>query len=402
MTPKPTEGTRRLLLTANSPGEMAGWVAPLVAAWTARGLGPVDLLLLPCTFATGQEERVARGLDGIDRIYRPKDYLRLLIRDGKDYQDGVLLHLGGDLMYSAFLSWRWKLMSWSYLWTRPWWNSAFKGFFTKNEWGVNWLLKRRAPREKIVLVGDLVLDAVRQHVGAEPSLERSAQISYLPGSRAIEVQVLAPFFLELHSRIQKLYPGLSGVLHLSPFLPQSQLQEILQAPPDPAVGGIQGSLEEGRLIGLDSELQLATQDGHRRLSESRLAVSIPGTKTAEAGYLRTPVLTIIPLNKPEHLPSIGLIGLLDLIPGGAVLKGRLMLRMKPRIGLLAHPNILAQKALLPEILEVVEAESLCASVDAVLREPGLLASVQEELTRLYSWSSSPAEAMVRTMAQSLK
>ena len=402
MTVNGSKGNRRLLLTANSPGEMAGWVAPLVAAWTARGLGPVDLLLLPCTFATGQEERVARALAGIDRVYRPKDYPWLLIRGGRDYKNGVLLHLGGDLMYSAFLSWRWKLASWSYLWTRPWWNSAFMGFFTKNEWGVNWLLKRRAPKEKIFLVGDLVLDAVRQHLNSEPSLERSAQISYLPGSRAIEAKVLAPFFLELHSRLQLRHPGLRGVLHLSPFLPQSQLEEILQAEPDPAVGGIQGRLENGRLVGPSGELQLATHDGYRRLAESRIAVSIPGTKTAEAGYLRTPVLTIIPLNKPEHLPSIGLVGLLDLIPGGGWLKGRLMLRMKPRIGLLAHPNILAQKALLPEILDVVEAESVCASVDAVLSEPLRLESVQKALEQLYSWSSSPAHAMVEAMAQRLK
>jgi hypothetical protein len=59
----------RLLLTANSPGEMAGWVRPLVKAWRAREVGPADLLLLPCTFATGQEERVARELEGIDRVY---------------------------------------------------------------------------------------------------------------------------------------------------------------------------------------------------------------------------------------------------------------------------------------------------------------------------------------------
>ena len=94
----------RLLITANSPGEMAGWVRPILHQWHRLGLGPADILLLPCSFATGQEERVARTLPGVDHVYRPGDYFKLLLSEGRRYQGGTLLHLGGDLMYSAFLS----------------------------------------------------------------------------------------------------------------------------------------------------------------------------------------------------------------------------------------------------------------------------------------------------------
>ncbi len=391
-----------MLLTANSPGEMAGWVRPLAKAWRDLDIGPVDLLLLPCTFATGQEERVARELPGVDRVYRPSDYFKLLWRDGRDYRDGALLHLGGDLMYSAFLSWRWQLSAWSYLWTRPWWNSAFQGFFTKDDWGVRWLTKRKAPPEKIHLVGDLVLDSVRQAVPEPPLFERGLQVSYLPGSRAVEVQTLTPLFLAVHARLQETFPGIRGVLHLSPFLPPEELTALITSAPDPALGGITGRLE-GEFLhdGRGGGLEIATLDGYQRLSGSTVALSIPGTKTAEAGYLRTPVITITPLNKPEHLPSIGIVGLLDFLPKGNVLKGRLMMRLKPTIGLLGQPNILAGRALLPEILDVIDEQMLVDLLKTVLSEPEQLSLVAKELRALYPWDTEPSRAIVGTIADQI-
>lgn len=391
---------RRLLITANSPGEMAGWVRPLAQAWHRRELGPVDILLLPCTFATGQEERVARSLPGVDRVYRPRDYFRLLWRDGAEYRDGALLHLGGDLMYSAFLSWRWRLSTWSYLWARPWWNSAFAGYFTKDDWGVRWLKKRKVPAEKIDLVGDLVLDSVRQVV-PQPKTERRNQISYLPGSRAVEVAALAPFFLQLHELLQEQHPGLEGVFHLSPFLPQDELVRLLESAPDPAMnGGVQGRVVGDRLVGPRSELRIAREDGYQQLSRSRMAISLPGTKTAEAAYLRTPVYTMVPLNKPEHLPSIGLLGLLDFIPGGAKLKGRILVMGRDKLGLVALPNIKAQRALLPELVDVIEVHSLAQKLLPILKDEDLLNSVQEALGELFSWDSNPAERIVRKLSES--
>lgn len=388
----------RLLLTANSPGEIAGWVRPILNAWRARGLGPVDILLLPCTFATGQEERVALSLDGVERVYRPSQYLSLLWSKGRDYRDGHLLHLGGDLMYSAFLSWRWGISSWSYMWARPWWDSAFRGYFTKNDWGVNWLKKRRVPDHKIHLTGDLVLDSVRLQV-TRPSQERLQQISYLPGSRPQELASLTPLFLEVHRRLQEENPGLRGVLHLSPFLPREQVESLLQQPPDPKVGGIGGRLEGRKLLAGGVELELAAEDGLLRLSQSELAVSIPGTKTAEAGYLRTPVVTIVPLNRPEHLPSIGLLGLLDFLPGGRYLKGRLLLRLRDTVGLLGHPNILAQEALLPEYLEVMNAEWLAGRLAPLLADKKKLREVSTTLRSLYSWDARPAEDLVEIISR---
>jgi lipid A disaccharide synthetase len=304
-------------------------------------------------------------------------------------------------MYSAFLSWRWKLNAWSYLWARPWWNGAFRGYFTKDDWGVRWLRKRRVPDQHIHLLGDLVLDAVRQQVARPAQGERAFQISYLPGSRAVEVRSLTPLLLEVHALLCQRFPGLRGVLHLSPYLPQDQIRQLLESPPDPAFGGRQGRLQEGGVLEAgEARLEIATSDGYQRLSQSMVALSIPGTKTAEAAYLRTPVLTMTPLNRPEHLPSIGLVGLLDFLPGGNHLKGRLMLRLKPTIGLLGQPNMKAGRALLPEILDVVNAPMLAEALTEVLETEGLLAGVQQELNGLYSWAPTPSESMIETMLAS--
>jgi hypothetical protein len=378
---------------------MAGWVRPILKEWHQRNLGPVDILLLPCSFATGQEERVARTLPGVDRVYRPKDYFQLWRKGGRDYQDGNLLHLGGDLMYSAFLSWRWNIRCWSYLWARPWWNSAFTGYFTKDEWGVNWLRKRRVTKDKIHLIGDLVLDSVRQHV-PQPILEKKNQISYLPGSRTHEAAGLVPFFLDLHRRVQEMNPNLEGYLHISPFLPDSQLRQLLESPPDSKVGGLRGTVRDGVLQHGQTRLHIVTSQHYQQLSESALAVSIPGTKTAEAGYLRTPVLTILPLNRPEHLPSIGLAGLLDFLPGGSRLKGQLLLRLKPTLGHLAHPNILAGRALLPELVEEVKAEPLARLLNNLLADRKRLRDVSESLECLYPWCTHAAAAVVETIRRS--
>lgn len=383
----------RLLITANSPGEMAGWVRPILKEWHQRGLGPADILLLPCSFATGQEERVARSLPGVDRVYKPSEYPRLLLKDGRDYQSGNLLHLGGDLMYSAFLNRRWGMKCWSYLWARPWWDSSFTGYFTKDDWGVNWLKKRRVSEEKIHLTGDLILDSVRQHV-AKPSLTKELQISYLPGSRSHEVAGLGPFFLALHHRLQETFPGLTGCLHLSPFIPRDKARQLLESEPDPMVGGLKGVVEDTRFRHGNAKLTIVTDDHYERLSQSMLAVSIPGTKTAEAGYLRTPVLTLVPLNRPEHLPSIGLTGLLDFLPGGAHVKGQLLLRLKPHLGLLAHPNILARRALLPEVVEELRVDPLARLVETLIKGRKKLRDVSESLQNLYPWEGQAAQKIV--------
>lgn len=374
----------RLLITANSPGELALLRA---VSRTAAPHVRVEVLLLPCSFATGQEAHVAAEIEGVSRVYSLKELPGVLWRGLPG--ETTLLHLGGDLMYSAFLAWRWRWPAWSYLWTRPWWNGAFRGFFTRNEWGVNWLRQRKAPAEKIHLIGDLIADAVWPSGPPVPEPQPGV-VTIMAGSREIEFRMLTPFFLEVAERL----PEVRFQLLISPHI--RDRKRLLEAEPEPRVGGVRGRLDGDVLHGPRSSLLIRT-DGARALAGSQLAVSIPGTKTAEAGVLEIPTLTVILLNVPEGLPGAGLLGLLGKLPGGASLVGRMLARGKQKIGLLAQPNQLAGERFMPELVDHLDTTTIADAIAQLLANPDQLQEMRRRLREIYSDSWGASARLVETL-----
>lgn len=380
-----------LLFTANSPGEIAGWLRPLVVQARKRWPGTrIVVVLLPCTFASGGESRVAVDLVGVDEVIPASQFTRLLLRDGARFGRSVLFHLGGDLMYAAALVWRWGFTAWAYLWGRWWWDRFFRGYFVKDERGIAWLRKRKVPLSKVHVVGDLVADAVEAALEGHPRRE-GRWLSFLPGSRDHEVAGLTPLFLEIAERLSVDRPDLRFQILVSPFLEPARAEEALQSPPLPRVGGVQGRLLDGGLVTPRGvRVEVVRQGNLAALAGSQLALTIPGTKTAEAGVLGVPHLMFLPLNMPEKLPFIGLLGLLDWVPGGARLKGRLLLRMKETVGLLAQPNLLAGEAVVPEVVDVVTAGDLAARAGRLLDDPEGLRRTSARLEQLYRSSRGAA------------
>ncbi|MBI3925964.1 MAG: hypothetical protein HY319_10525 [Armatimonadetes bacterium] len=393
---------RTLLVTANSPGEISGWLRPIGRAWqeVARG-GDIVVILLPCTFASGREESVASRLPGVTEVIPTNRLLRFLVWEGRRFRGSPHLHLGGDLMYAALLSWRWGLRSWSYMWARRWWDSAFRGYFTRNQKGVDWLLRRRISRDKIHVVGDLVVDSVYAgDLRDPPPLGRA--VSFLPGSRLHEVRGLAPFFLGVAEELRGRWPELEFRLLLSPFLDPAEVRRVVTAPPLPDVGGVQGTLQGESVLQAPGGTRLRLVQGGEAgaLAGSRLVVTIPGTKTAEAACLGIPSCVILPLNRPERLPYGGLLGLLDWLPGGPVLKGRLLLRMKGKIGYLAQPNILAGRELVPELIEVLRPHDVAQAAGRMLASEAELERIRVELLEQYAPFRGAARRMVEVMTGS--
>jgi len=383
-----------ILFAANSPGEIAGWLRPLVREarrrWPATRL---VVILLPCTFASGSEGRVARDLVGVDEVIPASRFLRLLAWEGARFQQATLVHLGGDLMYSALLSWRWRLRAWSYMWGRWWWDRAFQGYFVKDPAGVAWLTRRRISADKAHLVGDLVADAVQAALEESPSTPPppGRLVSFLPGSRGHEVESLAPFFLEVAEGLARGRPDLEFQMLLSPFLERDQADQALQAPPHPQVGGRQGRLQDDVLMGPSGVgIRIIRQGNLGALAGSTLALTIPGTKTAEASCLGVPHLMLLPLNRPELLPFVGLLGLLDWLPGGNHLKGRMLLTMKKTIGFLAQPNLLAGEAVVRELVDVLTPARVVDEAARLLEAPQELARQSLRLRDLYRSSLGTA------------
>ncbi len=397
-----------LLLTVNSPGEVAGWATPLAEAYHQRG-GTVVVIILPCNFATGNEADVAWQIPGVEQVFPASELWSFLTQAGEAYRGCPLIHLGGDLMYAVALTARWGLKTYPYLWTRPWWNRFFQGFFTREESGVTWLEKRKAQRDKIHVVGDLTVDAIR--LRARPTTHKQPQVMFMPGSREQEVLSLTPMFLEIAQNLKEANPELTFTMALSPFIPEEQVPYLLSAPPDPRCGGVQAHyrLQPDGVIEIynpnnDASITVLKNSTAtaQALSQSRITVSIPGTKTAEAAALGTPPLTLVPLNRPEDLPMHGLLGLLDYLPYGKRIKGWLIMQLKDYIhqslGPIALPNQRAGYLLTPELVGILSCDDITEACLQLLDDPNL-APISQQLLDLYDPLAGAADKMVDLVIQ---
>jgi hypothetical protein len=422
-----------LYITANSPGEVAGFLSPMVDALRqALPQVRIAVLLLPCTFATGQEEHVARSLPGVTDVFTSDTILRLM-QGPPPYPAAALLHLGGDLAYAARLARRWQTPAWAYQWAQPRWDKHLLGYFVKTAADEQRLRRQGIAPPKIHVVGDLIVDAVQVALTRSQGQDQSQgellapatssaatpHVVLLTGSRLHEVRYLAPFYLEVADRVRQQHPGARFSLLVSPFLEFSSLRSALQLPPDSKFGGVSGRLDDSdpavwtlqapsgtvmRLIRAHPLKTMATAD---------LVVSIPGTKTGEAGALARPTLMILPCNRPEEVPYIGLIGLLDWIPlVGKHLKGWLLRTLvQGKLGLLAQPNILANEEIVPELKGVLRPADVAQRVLGLLAEnladgaagdcAPLLTRMSQRLRELYSPSQGAARRIAEHMAGSL-
>jgi hypothetical protein len=394
----------KYVVTANSPGEIA-WLKVVAHEFFQRGL-EVEVLLLPCNFATGKEADVAKTFEGVAAVHPVSSFFKLLLWQGKNWGPDVrLLHLGGDLMYTSALSWRWGWKCWSYFWARPWWDSAFRGYFARDGEGVAWLQRKRIPLSKIKVVGDLVADTVATVKAGQTKRHPGKQlIALMPGSRVVELRFITPFLLEVAEELNKEFTDLHFQLLLSPFRQGEDKYQILGGDGHPTLSGLTGRIVHQD--GLDylqsdngTQLELVEGDTLQALAQADFAITIPGTKTGQAGALGVPCLMLFPLNNPQFVPLIGLLGLLDHLPGGSWLKGKILAHMKKSVGLLAQPNQRAGRYLMPEMVEHLTLANVVGHCRNFLADPVRAAEIRQELKTVYDPLRGAAKAMVEEMIQ---
>ena len=390
-----------IIFVANSPGEISGWLLPLVHE--ARLRWPNCRLVLQltlCEFASGAEERISRELLGIEEVLSPYRYFDMLLRRMAHYKNPLIIHLGGDMFYSALLAKRWGVPLWIYVWGRKWLDRAFTGYFVRNDRDLQALQNCGIPLHKVKVVGDLVADAtafalesqLQHRAEAGPARPDSSAktgtgplISFLPGSREHEVSGLSPFFMETAQQIKAQIPDCRFQLIVSPFIKTGDIQRLTTQEPIPELGGVRCLYRDNCLSdGSTTEIEIIHEDQLARLSASSLAVTIPGTKTSELGCLGIPMIAILPLNRPDRLPLTGLLGMLDFIPWlGQRLKKWLVIRFAKRSKLYALPNILAQRKIVPELVDILRSSSVAQEAVALLNNPDALRSQTRELHKLY-------------------
>ncbi len=384
-----------LVLAGNGPGELTGWVRPVAQA--ARAIGPADLrltlILSPTQYAGGRESDVVTSWDLFDRILPPGEVVRLAVGAGRLDVDphASVIHLGGDLWYSARVAQRLGVPAGAFAETplivRR--HQAFARIFAASEDLARELHARGVPGEKIVVTGDPRVDAViegsRQTPSPVPSPPSAGGegekvvLTILPGSRDRYVRGLLPYFMGVAGAIAAKRPGVTFQIilaeFLSPELVASMRTDVTHQWPALRVVWV-------------------THDQWAALARSDLVLTVPGTNTAELAILGVPFAVVVPVEFLDRVPTEGLLEWVGRIPGAGRLIKRLAARRyfaRPR--LLALPNLRAGRAIVPEWIGRWTPVELANRVLQLLDDAPGLSSMRTALRQVYPASGGAAGAI---------
>jgi hypothetical protein len=391
------EPVATIVLVSNGPGEMTTWVRPLAdelhRLLPLRPCAPqapcsLQLVLVPCPNATGQEARLARGWDLFSRVLPAGRFWWLLLRPARHGpwpHQGVVVFLGGDQFWTVLLSARLGYRHLTYAeWVARWpqWNDRIATMGPKAS-------RRLAPRwrTRSSEVGDLMAD-LSASARQDAPLPEGEWVALLPGSKRAKLQVGMPFLLAAADRLAALRPGCRFLL---PVAPTTTVDELLAfaGPANPIAryfGIPEPSRQGGELItaaGTTIRL-LEVHPAHGPLSQCRLALTTVGANTAELGALGVPMIVLVPT---QHLHVMqawdGWMGLLARLPLARRLLGVALTawRMRHR-GFLAWPNITAGRAVVPERVGPITPQQIAEEAADWLDHPDRLEGLRDDLRSL--------------------
>ncbi len=340
----------RLVLTANGPGEVAGWVRPLLVR--LYRLAPdcdVHVFIVPDDYATGRESQIVRALFPQAHVYDPKRYLAVAFgaRRGDLPSDvDVVQYLGGDLMHAARLHRRFGGVAATYKFSRRAYRTTFARAFAVDERNARELRETGTPADRITIVGNLAIDGALIEAQLPPETGAPNDgILVMPGSRKYEVEHLVPFFFTMALRVVRERPGFPVAFGVSPFTSNGQLRDAVERGGDPRVYSKRGRLieEEGRtfLVSLDGSVRFAVlRHAISAARRARLAITIPGTKCIELAAVGVPTLAVTPLNAAELATFNGPLTYLDRVPvAGRYLKRAVAVSISRKHAFHTQPNI---------------------------------------------------------------
>lgn len=377
-----------ILLITNGPGELSTWVRPLVRQLRAElPTARLTIALVPCPYASGEEARSIAAWGVPVRVWEPTETMRYLlggrmpsVEPLRDF--GAVLFLGGDQVFGVMMAQRTGYPLLSYTETTGRWARWVDRFLVSDRQTLMALRGKRIDPAKLALVGNLMVDAVRpaydpNEVRARLGFSSEAPVvGLLPGSKPFKVKYITPLLLKAAELLWEDDPAIQFVLHQSPFTPLEQIAEALADRRLQAVTGGCG----GRLVTLKDQTYIVTPNGaqirilgpehhYQGMSVADVALTVPGTNTAELAILGVPMLVLLPLNKPEEIPLDGLAGQLGGLPLiGKPLKRLVVNALARRLKLIALPNQRAGREITPELKGVITPLDVYASTRALLND----------------------------------
>lgn len=400
---------KTIYITVNSPGEISGWMAPLFNE--LKKIVPdfnFKAVLLPCVFASGGEKSVLNSMTGVD-IITQKQFLKFLLF-GRPLKNSFFVHLGGDLFMTALLARKAKSFAWGYQWGTKMADPFYRGYFVKNQRDLLELKKRGISPNKVYVVGDLLYDATNPTPAHMPHVCKG-RVVFMLGSRENEVRALLPLFMQTAQILKAKNKDLEFYMPISPYIPYSVFEDGATFKP---IRGVKGTPtifqdKDDKLLPLEGEnveIYTVFGDHSKVISSAELVVTIPGTKTGEAASLYRPMLVILPFNRPDMFPLIGIFGMLDWIPIiGKWIKGgiiSLILKsMNRKFGYMAQPNILADREIVPELRDFITPQLCAERIKQLLEDPNRMAQMSSELKELYSPFEGASVRMADQIATSI-
>ncbi|MGH7712905.1 MAG: hypothetical protein ACREOG_16565 [Gemmatimonadaceae bacterium] len=366
----------QVVAVVNGPGEVAAWLYPFAEALRSHHANVrLRAALLPCVFASGQESAVLDGMPGIDAVCTPRATLRWIARGDvpagfESGGRGCVVHFGGELLLSIALARRLHQPIVVYEEQRVRWSTLLDKVCVVNErvGGVNGNHKVRA-------IGNLMVDAARLRVPRRHTPNGGPRsVALFPGSRQYFVREILPFLLRVAAQVERTLPGTCWVLSKSDFITHDELANLVAGSNHRVLEGDTAQWED-----LTSREVLVSSAGVRvrvaspaeAMADADLAITIPGTSTAELAALGIPMILALPTYRLHTLPLPGLAGHLGGIPvlGPAIKEAVARTYIRTR-RFWAHPNRLAAERIVPELVGPISASDVATEVTASLRANG--------------------------------
>ena len=346
----------RITILTNGPGELWGWVRPVVTELRKRG-HTISLWILPCQFASGHE-REAASLLGVDKLEGPAGASRIW-RDIAYERTDKIIQLGGDIAFGLHMAKTAHAPLTVYTYGPR-----------KNIDGVKLLTAYRAQAgiTNAEAIGDLVKDSLAMDAEPRasslwnwPRQENSPRVLFLPGSRPAIRKPALDWLMRAHNALKAKIPALRVRTLFPQFVSEQELTEWHKAGLNPVKFGAGTAMRE-----------------------ADYALTQPGTNNFELMHCGLPALVVAPEEFLRFVPLSGLLGFLANLPVlGLKLRRLGALRIIKRWGgCISLPNRIARHKVMNEMWGDVTPEDAAEEIAERLREREGLKRTREELLAL--------------------
>jgi hypothetical protein len=374
MTAEEQRPARQVIVTVNGPGEISGWLYPFARVLKRRDPGVrLCAAVLPSVFRAGSETRVLESLPEVDACAAEDETRRLIYRGRFPHgfwrnSPGCVLHLGGEPFLTYLLARRfgYPILFYGEGLPRPrfWYRKIFLTAEPKHPEG-------QGKRDKrVVPVGNLMVDAARMRCGQRSrGSGGSLTIGLFPGSRYYQVKHMLPFMLKVARLVRLHLEDARFLLAKADYLSLDTIGQMAAVAEGRLLEGDSALLRRGNLVS-DRGLTVDIGPPERVMAKIDLALTVPGTNTAELSALGIPMMVLLPSQKPELYPMPGPAGHLHRLPlVGKYLKIALLWLFWKRVKYFAHPNRKTGRQIVPEVVGRVTAQEIARRLAAFSTSP---------------------------------